>query len=121
VPFDIDNGFHMLEDIDYSTRAAREFGPRFGINPNARLAHRMSPVNREVLGPRERRKLREYILFYKKRSTQPGAGPQLAWLLLGLFLESLAQCLRARNASPLFGYFSGIGDGMRWKLRGPAS
>jgi GT2 family glycosyltransferase len=116
----VENGFHMLEDVDYSTRAAREYGARFRINPNARLEHRMSPVNREVLGPRERRKLREYLLFYRKRSGQPWASLQLAWLLLGLLLEAIWQSLRALSLAPLAAYFAGLADGMRWKLRGDA-
>ncbi len=120
VPFDVENGFHMLEDIDFSTRAAAQFGPRFFINPNARLEHRMSPVNREVLGPRQGRKLREYILFWKKRAASPGAAWQLGWLLVGLLLEALWQCLRARSLAPAAGYAGGIADGVRWKLRGGA-
>ncbi|MEW6690792.1 MAG: glycosyltransferase, partial [Pseudomonadota bacterium] len=121
VPFDVANGFHMLEDIDFSTRAAARFGARFFINPNARLEHRMSPVNRDVLGARQRRKLREFVIFYKKRSAQPGAGLQLGWLLVGLVLEAATQCVRARSLSPLGGYFMGIADGARWKLRDEAA
>ena len=121
VPFDVENDFHMLEDIDFSTRAAAEFGPRFFINPNARLEHRMSPVNREVLGPRQRRKLREYILFYRKRAARPGALWQLGWLLVGLGLEAAAQCFRARSLAPLGGLIAGIADGVRWKMRGKTS
>lgn len=120
IPFDVDNGFHMLEDVDYSTRAAREFGPHFRINPNARLAHNLSPVNREVLGPRQRRKLREYLLFYKKRAARPWAFPQLLWLLVGLLLEATWQSLRATSLAPLAGWFAGIADGVRWKLKGGA-
>jgi GT2 family glycosyltransferase len=120
IPFDVDNGFHMLEDIDFSTRAAREYGHRFRINPNARLEHRMSPVNREVLGPRERRKLREFLLFYKKRAAQPWALLQLAWLLVGLLLEALWQSLRALSLAPFAAYFAGIADGVRARLKGNA-
>ncbi len=120
IPFDVDNDFHMLEDVDYSSRAAREYGHRFRINPNARLEHRMSPVNREVLGPRERRKLREFLLFYKKRAAQPWAPLQLAWLLVGLLLEALWQSLRAASFAPLVAYFAGIADGLRTELRGNA-
>jgi GT2 family glycosyltransferase len=117
VPFDVENELFMLEDIDFSTRAARTLGPHFYINPNARLEHRMSPVNREVLGPRQRRKLREYLLFYRKRSTQPGAGLQLGWLLLGLCLEAARQSAQTRSLAPIAGYFAGIRDGARWSLR----
>ena len=121
VPFDVANGFFMLEDIDFSKRAQDEFGPRFFINPNARVDHRMSPLNREQLGARQRRKLREVVVFYKKRAGRAGAFPQFAWLLLGLLLEAAVQSARARTAAPLGGYFAGIADGVRWQLRGPAA
>lgn len=121
IPFDVDNGFHLLEDVDYSTRAVRAFGHRFFINPNARLEHRLSPVNREVLGPRQQRKLREYLMFYKKRRTEPWAAAQLAWLLVGLLLEALAQCASARRPAPLLGYAAGLRDGVAWTLRGNAN
>ena len=49
VEFDVANEFHMFEDIDFSTRVARHYGNRLFINPNARLAHYCSPINRDVL------------------------------------------------------------------------
>jgi glycosyltransferase involved in cell wall biosynthesis len=121
VPFDVGNEFFMLEDIDYSKRAQDEFGPRFFINPNARVDHRLSPLNREQLGARQRRKLREVIVFYKKRTARPGALPQLVWLLFGLLLDAAAQSARTQSATPLAGYFAGIADGLRWQLRGEAA
>lgn len=111
VPFDVANGFHMLEDIDFSTRVARHFGPRLYINPNARLEHHWSPVNREVLAPRQRRKLAEYIVYYKKRRDWPGASFALPWLLLGLLLESAYQSFSVRSFGPLQGYLAGMRDG----------
>lgn len=119
IPFDVANDFFMLEDIDFSTRAEARFGPRFFINPNARLAHNMSPLNRARLGERQRRKLREYVLFYKKRSAIPGALPNLLWLLPGLLLEALMQALSCRSLAPLKGYVAGLRDGVRRKLVGP--
>ncbi len=86
VKFDIVNDFFMLEDIEFSTRAAKFLGGRFYVNPNARLDHRVSPVNREKLTSRQRRKVREYIVFYKKRKGWKWATTSLLWLLLGLFL-----------------------------------
>jgi GT2 family glycosyltransferase len=121
VPFDVANGFHMLEDIDYSMRATRRFGRRFFINTAARLEHRMSPVNREVSGERQRRKLREFLLFWKKRAAQPLARAQLAWLLCGLCLEALWQSLGARSPAPLLGFFAGVADGVRAPLRAEAA
>ncbi len=115
VRFDVENDFFMLEDIDFSTRAAQRFGERFFINPNARLEHRMSPLNRAVLGSRQRRKLREFLVFYKKRRA---AGSPLTMLLLlaGLLLEAGHQAVRARTPSPIIGYLLGLRDGVRWTL-----
>ena len=117
VPFDVENGFHMLEDIDYSSRVADRFGERLYINTRARLEHRMSPVNRDVLGLRQRRKLREFLVFYKKRRHLPFAGLQLGWLLCGLLLEALWQALATRKPGVLPGFLQGIADGVRWRLR----
>jgi len=116
VPFDLDNDFFMLEDIDFSTRAAQRFGERFFINANARLEHRMSPLNRAVLGTRQRRKLREFLVFYKKRRHVAGAGASLVLLLVGLLLEAGYQAVQARRLSPFAGYFLGLRDGLRWQL-----
>lgn len=120
VPYDLENDLFMLEDIDYSTRAADRYGDRFYINPRARLAHYMSPVNRARLGARQQRKLREYFVFYKKHRAAPGATPAFAWLLVGLLLEAAYQSARAFSLSPLAGYVRGIVDGVRWQLRGSA-
>ncbi len=117
VRFDTANDFFMLEDMEFSTRAAAELGNHFFINPNARLEHHASPVNRARLPARQRRKMREYIVFYKKRKTWPMAAFSLAWLMLGLFMESLFQTLRYLSPSLSVNYFAGIFDGVRWKLK----
>lgn len=117
VPFDVANGFFMLEDIEFSTRVVAHYGSRLFINPNARLAHNTSPLNRERLGPRQHRKLTEYLIFYKKRRSRPGARIALLWLLLGLFIEAGVQSVSARTFGPLRGYFSGLAAGMAWRLR----
>lgn len=116
IPFDVANNLFMLEDIDFSTRAVQHFGGQFCINPNARLEHHMSPLNRAVLGPRQRRKLREFLVFYKKRRHADGAGAALLLLLVGLLLEAAYQAVQARRLSPITGYFLGLWDGARWKL-----
>ncbi len=113
VPFDVESGFHMLEDIDFSTRVAQHYGQRLYINPNARLEHHWSPVNREILAGRQRRKLVEIIRFYKKRHDWPGASLSFQWLLLGLLLESTMQSLSTRSFGPLYSYLTGIRDGIQ--------
>jgi GT2 family glycosyltransferase len=117
VHFDTGNDFFMLEDIDFSTRAAAAFGNRFFINPNARLEHLASPLNRARMPAQQRRKLREYLVFYKKRKSLPWAFSALVWLLFGLFLVSIIQSLRHRSPSLALNYWAGIVDGIKWKLR----
>ena len=116
VPFDVANRFFALEDIDFSTRVARDYGGRLCINPNARLEHRMSPVNRAVLGPRQERKVREFIVFYKKRRGRGARPLHLALLAVGLLLEAAFQSLRERTFAPVRGYVSGLWQGSRWKV-----
>lgn len=111
VSFDVRHGFHMLEDMDFSTRVVMAFGPHLFINPNARLAHYASAVNRVTLGPRQRRKLTEYITIYKTRRNWPGIGVSLYWLLIGLFFEAAFQSLSVRSFGPVLGYFGGLRDG----------
>jgi GT2 family glycosyltransferase len=117
VPFDLENEFFMLEDIDFSMRASSAFGECFYINPGARLAHYMSPVNRAVLGNKYRRKMKEFTVFYKKH----GSGIiQLAcfiWLLAGLWIEAIRSAFLARDMGPVTGYFVGIWNGLRWTVR----
>jgi len=118
IRFDVENDFFMLEDIDFSTRAHARYGERFFINPNAQLAHHMSPVNRTRLGQRQQRKLREYVTFYKKRRGRTGAFVSLAWLVAGLFLEALFQAATARSLAPVAGALAGLSEGIRRPLKG---
>ena len=116
VSFDVENGLHMSEDVDFSTRVARRFPGQLFINPNARLAHYCSPVNRETLGPRQRRKLTECIIYYKKRREWSGSTVALPWLLFGMFLEGLLESYSVRSLDPVLGYFLGLFDGFKKKI-----
>lgn len=117
VPFDLANNFFMLEDIDFSTRANDIFGQVFYINTKARLAHYMSPVNRVVYQQRYQKKLREFIVFYKKHTRGTQDFIALIWLLIGMSLEAIFVCLSSGKLGPIKGYFMGIKDGIKWKLR----
>lgn len=115
VPFDVKNGFHMLEDIDFSTRVAKHFGDkhRLFINPRVRLQHNCSPVNREDLGKRHYRKVFECFLYYKKRRDWPQASLDFAWLLTGLLIETLFKAVIARSISVLLCFFQGLHHGYK--------
>ena len=116
VEFDVANGFHMFEDIDFSTRVAQHYGNRLFINPNARLAHYCSPINRDVLDIRQRRKVRECFTYYKKRKDWPSAAISFYWLLLGMLLEAIFQSFSCLSFKPIQGYMLGLRDGYTKKI-----
>lgn len=117
ISYDLKNDFFMLEDIDFSTRAADYFGDsHFCINPNAKLAHYMSPINRAVFAQKYARKLREFLVFYKKHKNKPKSTFHLLLLLAGLLLEAISMSLKVRGLSPLIGYMKGFLAGVRWDI-----
>ena len=116
VKFDVMNDFHMFEDIDFSTRVAQHYGKRLFINPNARLAHYCSPINRDVLDIRQRRKVTECFTYYKKRKDWPSAAISFYWLLLGMLLEAMFQSFSCLSFKPIQGYMLGLRDGYTKKI-----
>ena len=117
VKFDMVNDFHMLEDIDFSSRAADTFGNEyFFINTNMRLEHHMSPMNRIKLKERWKRKLMEYVIFYKKHSEKQWSLINLIWLLSGMFSEAILSSILLKNLGPFFGFIIGVSIGIRKKL-----
>jgi len=113
VPFDTRNGLHMFEDMDFATRVVRTFGHHLYVNPLARLAHYGSPLNRDVHGARQRRKVSEAITFYKKRRDWRGAAVGLAMGLTWWLAEAAFQAVKNRSTGPLLGYCRGAVDGVR--------
>lgn len=113
VRFDTRNGFHMLEDIEFSTRVVRHFGHCLYVNRKARLEHHFSPVNRDAHGARQRRKLNEAITFYKKRRTWDGALLGIGLVLVWWLAEAAAQSVRNVSIGPVRGYLLGLADGWR--------
>lgn len=117
IPFDDKNGFHMLEDIDFSTRAAEYYGNRFYINTMAHLSHFSSSVNRDSGKNKYHRKTFEFIIFYKKRKSISFSFISLLWLLIGLMLDSTAKSLNDKSIEPLKGYFNGVYHGLKADIK----
>lgn len=113
VSFEANNGFFMLEDIDFSTNVAKKFGQRLYINPNARLEHHWSPVNRDLMAVRQQKKLVESINYYKRRKDWEWANLSMAWLLVGLFFEAIFKSLLTKSVAPFTHYFKGISQGFK--------
>lgn len=117
IKFDTANDFFMLEDIDFSTRAADFFGDEcFFISTNMCLDHNMSPINRARLKVRWQRKLYEYVVFYKKHSDKPWSLMNLIWLVVGLFGESVVSSVLSKNIGPLTGTIVGLYIGIGKKV-----
>jgi GT2 family glycosyltransferase len=117
VPFDTANNLFALEDIDFSTRAAYEFGEdKFFINTSARLWHLMSPVNRYSYAPRWERKAREFSTFYKKNNHMLGSKRDFSLLVLGLLLEGVYSSIRCFHIGPFYGTIKGLIKGARVSL-----
>lgn len=117
IPFDIQNGFFIMEDVDFSTRAARHYGSdKFFINTAARLHHVFSPVNRAKERDRQAHKVRTFIVFYKKSKNEPWALISLLWLNVGLLMEAGLKCVRYSSIGPLLGFFRGIRQGIAWRI-----
>jgi glycosyltransferase involved in cell wall biosynthesis len=117
IKFDTSNDFFMLEDIDFSTRAADFFGTEFFfISTNLCLEHNMSPINRLKLHARWKRKVREYMLFYKKNHFKSFSFINLLWLLIGLTFESIVMSIVSRSFGPFSGSISGFFAGVFKKI-----
>jgi glycosyltransferase involved in cell wall biosynthesis len=113
VPFDVANGFHFFEDMEFATRVVRTLGPHLYINPRARLAHYGSPVNRDRNGRRQQRKMAEAITFARKRADWPGATSGIALGSLWWLAEAAWQSVRLMSIGPLVGYVRGVHEGRR--------
>jgi len=113
VPFDTVNGFHMLEDLDFSTRVRATFGDRLAILPAARLEHHFAPAGRAAIGNRERRKVIEFITFFRTRPARVLDWMWLAWLLAGVAVAAAATAIRMVSVRPLTGVAAGLVEGLR--------
>jgi len=114
VPFDITSGFHLFEDIDFSTRVADHYNNQLYINPLARLEHHRSQENRDAIAPGQQRKVVESFKFYNKRRSDSLALPSFLWLLIGLLFDALAKSLYLRSVEPIKCYFVGVKKGINW-------
>lgn len=116
IKFDVLNGFHMVEDIEFSTRVADLYPNQLYINSKVRLAHNFSPSGRDAEQQKQRRKAIEFIMFYKKHSNKNFAIFNLCWLFFGLLISSIVISLKYRNFDAIQGLSGGIIIGISKKL-----
>ena len=113
IHFDTLNGFHMLEDIEFSMRVAKFYSRQLYINTDAKLQHNNSPLNRDNEHNRQSRKLTEYFIFYKKKTESFRQLVEFVWLLMGLLFEALYRSMRVASIKPIMGYFDGALKGIK--------
>lgn len=116
IPFDVLNGFHMFEDMEFSTRVVERYGSQLYVNRMARLEHHFSPINRDLDGRRQQRKMREAVLFYKKRIGWSGALSGFFCASVWWFAWAVIESVKNVSLGPLVGFFRGIADGVGQKL-----
>lgn len=116
VKFDVYNSFHMIEDFEFSSRVNRIYQGRLFINPRAKLAHYFAFSGRDNEYVKNKRKVIEYITFYKKNKKESFAFFSIFWLIIGLFFTAASRSMQIRNLAPVKGILNGIVDGYRYKL-----
>ena len=112
VKFDLINRFHMMEDFEFSTRVSAQFPDSLFITSSARLEHHYSPLNREGQIKSVERKVREYLLFYKKNRSLRGSRIALSILMAGLFLDATVKSMVQLKIAYLNYFFRGIKKSM---------
>lgn len=116
VPIDDKNPLSMMEDFDYSAKIREKIGANFVINPNARYVHNHSDINRPSKTDQEKRKIFEYIAYYKKRNIRFIDRLCLFWLFVGLSLHVLYETIKTKELSLLSAFFCGMNKGINFKM-----
>lgn len=116
VSFDTKNGFHMIEDFEFSMRASRYYKTNFFINKKAKLAHYSAPSNRDSIFKSYQKKVFEWIIYYKKNRNIKFAFFNLIWLLLGIGIQSLGVSVQKKSLLPIQGYMTGLFMGIKQKI-----
>ncbi len=113
---DVLNGFFMIEDVEYSTRVAKSFPKSLYINCRANVEHKMSPKNRLEFDLRQENKIKEAILFYKKRKYWRGAIYGLSLALFWWTLDAVLESMKRMTIRPLKEHIKGLKNGIKTDL-----
>jgi len=114
--FDTKNGFFMMEDVEFSTRLAKRVPNGLFVNCQAMAIHKVSPVNRLEYDLRQAQKMREAVIFYKKRRRWKGAMLGISLAMVWWTLGAVMECFERRTLSPLRGHVLGVARGLMSKV-----
>ena len=115
-PIDVANGFFMMEDVEYSTRVAKVFPGSLFVNCRASVIHKLSPINRLEFNLRQAKKIKEAILFYKKRRKWKGANYSFFLVLVWWTLDAIFESIKQRTIKPVALLIKGLIIGYKTKL-----
>lgn len=105
-----EEGFHMMEDLHYSRKTIRRFGPRLWINPRATLQHLPCQEGRALAGKFEQKRIQETFAFYRYHKEGIFDFLFFLWLASGLTFFSIIKCLNQKSLQPILGHLRGLCD-----------
>ena len=106
----------MMEDVEYSTRIAKIFPGSLFVNYKATVIHKMSPINRFEFDLRQANKIKEAILFYKKRQKWQGSHYGLFLVLIWWTLDAIFESIKRLTLKPITEHIKGLIIGFKTKL-----
>lgn len=113
IQFNEESGLFMLEDIEFSMRVEDHFKNSLFINPQARLEHFWSPINRDKELVRRQKKITENFIFFKSRDKKIIDYLAFGWLLVGFSAETFFAVLREKSFRPLINFITGVRNGLK--------
>lgn len=109
VSFDLENKFHLFEDIDFSFRVNQVFPGRLFINTQARIEDLYKQVGeRDFHGRMKMRMLETRKVFKKYKKRQLISHADYIAYVFGRALEAIMISIKIRSFSPLSGYTLGL-------------
>lgn len=107
IKFDLESGFHLYEDIDWSLRVHRFYGGGLYISNKCIAQHHPSPINRLTLGARQLKKVSEAYRFYSKNRASRIDDIALIILYIGMLVEASYDSMRYRSPESVLWYLKG--------------
>jgi GT2 family glycosyltransferase len=106
VKFDTTNNLHYTEDIDFSSRVAKEFPNSLFISLDSKLMHFPNTASRDYALIMQK-KIQEYKIFIYKRISITNL-ISFFWLLIGFFMESIFLSIKNLNINYFVSFVKGL-------------
>ena len=119
VSFDLQNNLHATEDIDFSSRVSKVYCRQGAlvICTKSRAWHHYTPIGRLDFARKQQRKIREFVVYYRKRRRWPKATMSFVWLMVGFFIEACFFMLKHRSLATFWGFWFGLVAGFQQPIK----